>query len=113
MNTKLLLSAFIICASTGAIASQTSTVVTTENFETTIRDTAANISIVTSKEIERSGAKDLVQVLQNIPGISVKRYAGTIKFDIRGLNSMYSDRNSLITLDGVPVSSSQITNLPL
>ena len=120
MNKKLLLSALLICASTVAVAHDTTastklgdTVVTTENFETTVRDTAANISIITSEQIEKSGAKDLVQVLQNVPGISVKRYAGTIKFDMRGLNSMYSDRNSLITLDGVPVTSSQVANLPL
>lgn len=88
-------------------------VITTENFETTVRDTSANISIVTSQEIKDSGAKDLVDVLKNVPGVRVTRYAGTIKFDIRGLNSMYSDRNSLVTLDGVPVSPSQISNLPL
>lgn len=88
-------------------------VITTENFETTVRDTSANISVVTSEEIRESGAKDLVDVLKNVPGIRVTRYAGTIKFDIRGLNSMYSDRNSLITLDGVPVSPSQVSNLPL
>lgn len=88
-------------------------VITTENFETTVRDTSTNISIVTSQEIKDSGAKDLVDVLKNVPGVRVTRYAGTIKFDIRGLNSMYSDRNSLVTLDGVPVSPSQISNLPL
>lgn len=88
-------------------------VITTENFETTVRDTSANISIVTSQEIKDSGAKDLVDVLKNVPEVRVTRYAGTIKFDIRGLNSMYSDRNSLVTLDGVPVSPSQISNLPL
>lgn len=88
-------------------------VITTENFESTVRDTSANISIVTSQEIKDSGAKDLVDVLKNVPGVRVTRYAGTIKFDIRGLNSMYSDRNSLVTLDGVPVSPSQISNLPL
>lgn len=88
-------------------------VISTENFETTVRDTASNISIVTSDEIQESGSKDLVDVLRGVPGVRVTRYAGTIKFDIRGLNSMYSDRNSLITLDGVPVSTNQISNLPL
>lgn len=88
-------------------------VVSTENFETTVRDTPSNVSIVTSNEIQESGAKDLVDVLRTVPGVKVTRYAGTIKFDIRGLNSMYSDRNSLITLDGIPVSASQISNLPL
>lgn len=80
-------------------------VISTENFETSVRDTAANISIVTAKEIEKTGAKNLVDALKNVPGIFVKHYAGGIKFDIRGLNSMYSDRNALITLDGVPVTS--------
>ena len=120
MNKKLLLTSLLVCASTVSLGKENSnfikledSVITTENFETTVRDTPANISIITGEQIEKSGAKDLVQVLQNVPGVSVKRYAGTIKFDIRGLNSMYSDKNSLITLDGVPVSASQISNLPL
>lgn len=120
MNTKLLLGAIIFC-SINLHAEQNSnynfkleeTVISTENFETNVRETAANISIITSEEIEKSAAKDFVDVLKNVPGISVKRYAGTVKFDIRGLNSMYSDRNSLITLDGVPVSSNQVGNLPI
>lgn len=88
-------------------------VISTENFETSVRDTAANISIVTAQEIEKTGAKDLVDALKNVPGIFVKNYAGGIKFDIRGLNSMYSDRNALITLDGVPVTSTQVSNIPI
>lgn len=119
MKKSILLGAFIVTATMalgkedGNFVKLEDTVITTENFETTVRDTPSNISIVTSDEIEKSGAKDLVQALQNVPGISIKRYAGTIKFDIRGLNSMYSDKNALITLDGVPVSASQINNLPI
>lgn len=109
----LLFSIISFGENTNKVIKLSDSVITTENFETTVRDTSANISIVTSQEIKDSGAKDLVDVLKNVPGIRVTRYAGTIKFDIRGLNSMYSDRNSLITLDGVPVSPSQISNLPL
>lgn len=120
MKKKLLCASLIIAASSLVFANDNpnftkleDTVITTENFETTVRDTPANISIITGEQIEKSGAKDLVQALQNVPGISVKRYAGTIKFDIRGVNSMYSDRNTLITLDGVPVSPDQVANLPI
>ncbi len=119
MSKQLLSLSFFICSilALGAGVEKTiklnDSVITTENFETTVRDTSANISIVTSEEIKNSGSKDLVDVLKNVPGVRVTRYAGTIKFDIRGLNSMYSDRNSLITLDGVPVSTSQISSLPL
>lgn len=120
MKKKLLCASLIIAASSLVFANDNpnftkleDTVITTENFETTVRDTPANISIITGEQIEKSGAKDLVQALQNVPGISVKRYAGTIKFDIRGVNSMYSDKNTLITLDGVPVSPDQVANLPI
>lgn len=88
-------------------------VISTENFETSVRDTPANISIVTANEIDKTGAQNLVQILKNVPGVFVKDYAGGIKFDIRGLNSMYSDRNALITLDGVPVTSTQVSNIPV
>lgn len=89
------------------------TVISTENFETNVRSIPANVSIITNQELIESGAKDLVDALKNVPGVRVTRYAGTIKFDIRGLNSMYSDRNALITLDGVPVEAQQISNLPM
>ncbi|MBS9776390.1 MAG: TonB-dependent receptor [Fusobacterium sp.] len=88
-------------------------VITAENFETTVRNTAANVTVVTADDIAKSGAKDLVQALQSVPGIAVKRYAGTIKFDMRGTNSMYSDKNNLVTLDGVPATSKQVSNLPI
>lgn len=88
-------------------------VISSENFETNLKEIPANVSVVTNQELVESGAKDLVDALKNVPGVRVTRYAGTIKFDIRGLNSMYSDRNALITLDGVPVSASQISNLPM
>ncbi len=88
-------------------------VISTQNFETNVRETPANISIVTAEEIKKTGAQDLVDALKHVPGISVKHYAGGIKFDIRGLNSMYSDKNSLITLDGVPITSKQAGNIPI
>lgn len=117
MNKKTLVLSFLVCTLLANGESKgiklEESVITTENFETTVRDTPANVSIVTGEEIEKSGAKDLVDALRNVPGVRVTRYAGTIKFDIRGLNSMYSDRNALLTLDGVPASSSQIANLPM
>lgn len=119
MNKKLLLLSILITGVTYASGGKEKpiklgeSVITTENFETTVRDTPANVSIVTAEEIEKSGARDLVDVLRDVPGIRVVRYAGTIKFDMRGTNSMYSDKNNLITLDGVPSTSSQIANLPL
>ena len=42
-------------------------VISTENFETSVRDTAANISIVTAKEIEKLVQKILLMLLKMFP----------------------------------------------
>ncbi len=81
-------------------------VISTENFETNVRDTPSNISVVTKDEIEKTGAKDLVDALRNVPGLSVKEYAGgDIRFDLRGQNPMYANKNVIVTLDGIPLNS--------
>lgn len=84
----------------------TESVISTENFETNVRDTASNISIITKEEIEKTGAKDLVDALRNVPGLLVKEYAGgDIRFDLRGQNPMYANKNVIVTVDGVPLNS--------
>lgn len=41
-------------------------VISTENFETSVRNTAANITIVTAQEIEEKGAQDLADALRMV-----------------------------------------------
>ena len=81
-------------------------VISTEDFETNVRDTPSNISIITKDEIETTGAKDLVDALRNVPGLLVKEYAGgDIRFDLRGQNPMYANKNIIVTVDGIPLNA--------
>ena len=88
-------------------------VISTENFETTVRNTAANITIVTAQEIEEKGAQDLADALRMVPGIIAKNYYGNIAFDIGGYSSVHAERNTIITYDGVRITSSQASNIPI
>lgn len=88
-------------------------VISTENFETTVRNTAANITIVTAQEIEEKGAQDLADALRMVPGIIAKNYYGNIAFDIGGYSSVHAERNNIITYDGVRITSSQASNIPI
>ena len=49
-------------------------VITAQNFKTTVKNTASNVTIVTAKDIEEMGAQNLVDALRMVPGIMVKNY---------------------------------------
>lgn len=69
------------------------TVVSTENFETKVRDTPANVSIVTAEDIQNTGATTLVDALRNVPGLYTREYQnGEVRFDLRGQNAMYANK---------------------
>ena len=81
-------------------------VISTENFETNVRETPANITVVTAEEIEKTGAVTLVDALRNVPGLHAREYQdGEVRFDLRGQNAMYANKNIIVTVDGVPVNS--------
>ena len=111
MNKKLLLLSLLIVSGVAKGGENKSfvkledTVITTQNFETTVRDTPTNISIITAEEIEKSGSTNLVQVLRDVPGLFAREYAGgEIRFDLRGQNPMYANKNIIVTIDGVPIN---------
>lgn len=76
-------------------------VITSQNFGTTVRNTASNITIITAKEIKEKGAMDLIDALRMAPGILVKNYYGSIALDIGGYSSTHAYKNNIITIDGV------------
>lgn len=88
-------------------------VISSQNFKTNVKNTAANISIVTAKEMEKKGAQDLADALRMVPGIMVKNYYGNIAFDIGGYSSVHAERNAIITFDGVKISSKDASTIPL
>lgn len=67
--------------------------------------TPKNVTVLTSEEIENSGAKNIAEVLNTVAGVNVKYMGGRdATFDIRGQGET-SISNVLVLLDGVPLNS--------
>ena len=80
------------------------TTISGDGFENTIRDTPKNISIVTSKDIEVSGAKNIIEALRMVPSIKVSQGSGnTGIIDIRG-QGKNSGRNTSVLIDGIKMT---------
>lgn len=84
------------------------TLITTENFETTVLDTAKDITIVTQEEIQNKGATTVAQALKGVSGIRITKMDGDgdYKFDLRGFGAT-AKNNTLVLLDGIPLNSVQ------
>ena len=83
------------------------TLITTENFETTVLDTAKDITIVTQEEIQNKGANTVAEALKGVPGLTVSKMDGSdAQFDLRGFGAT-AGQNTLVLLDGIPLNSVQ------
>lgn len=80
------------------------TVVSAEKFETNVRETTKNVSVIEKEEIKKSGAKSLIELLQNIPGIFVSSGFGSGTIDFRGQGEA-SKNNVLVLVDGVSLNT--------
>jgi len=81
-----------------------SVVVTADREAEQLRDVGSSVSVISSDEIARSGARWLVDVLQFAPGVSVVQSgpAGSVtQVFLRGANSSHT----LFLIDGVKVNS--------
>lgn len=64
--------------------------------------TPSIVSVITVEDIKNMGARELVDVLQTIPGFElVKNFSGEVGIGIRGVKSYYTSK-LLIMIDGVP-----------
>ena len=91
------------------IASQklNETVISTENFETSVLDTAKNITIVTQEEIQAKGANTVAEALKGVPGLTISTLdGGEPAFDLRGYGAT-AYQNTLILIDGIPLNNIQ------
>ena len=89
------------------------TTISGDGFENTIRDTPKNITIVTAKDIEESGAKDVVEAVKSVPGVKVGN--GTKNYgiiDIRGQGAA-AGSNTAIIVDGVKMNSMDMSGFNL
>jgi len=80
------------------------TVVTSDSFGTPVRETAKNMTVISAKEIKEKGAKTIADVLRGVPGVVVRQMDGTSPtIDLRGSGAT-AQFNTVILLDGIPVS---------
>lgn len=110
-KTLTLAAILVVGASMTAIAEENiasqrlnETVISTENFETSVLDTAKNVTIVTQEDIQNKGANTVAEALRGVPGLVVGGYdGGSPKFDMRGSGAT-ANSNTLVLLDGIPLN---------
>lgn len=111
---KYLMLAAILAVGTTAMAEEkiasqklNETVISTENFETSVLDTAKNITIVTQEEIQAKGANTVAEALKGVPGLTISTLdGGEPAFDLRGYGAT-AYQNTLILIDGIPLNNIQ------
>lgn len=109
---KALMVAAILTVSTTIMAEEniasrrlTESVISTENFETSVLDTAKNVTIVTQEDIQNKGASTVAEALRGVPGLIVNSIGGSDPvFDLRGSGAT-AKSNTLVLLDGIPLNA--------
>lgn len=112
MKKLMLLTAILAVGSTAfseTIGTQKldATVISQENFETTVQKVAKDIQIVTAEDIANKGATTIADALKGVPGLTISKLDGKdATFDLRGFGGTAAS-NTLVLLDGVPINSLQ------
>ena len=81
-----------------------SVVYSTTGFETEMRKTASNPSIVTAKEIEEKNYKTVDEILADIPSVNIVKQGKDSIIDLRGQGDK-AKQNVQILVDGVQMNS--------
>lgn len=90
-------------------------VITTTGFETSVRNTTSNITVINSTEIQEKGYKSVEEILQSQPTINLTKDAFGSRVDLRGQGGNKARSNVKILVDGVsivPLNKSH-SSLPL
>src|SRR5690606_16758140 len=108
--TRAVLGAMVAC-SAASVAAQSvqqldTVVVTAAGHEQQIIDAPASISVITREELEKKSYTDIVDAVQNIPGVHVTGGGSSQDISIRGMAPSYT----LYLVDGRPVSSGRSVN---
>jgi iron complex outermembrane recepter protein len=94
-------------------------VVTASKTQTEVRDVPAAVSVLSSTNIEQSGATNFTEAIKTVPGVSMGSFGENFNsIQLRGLPRFGNENEAvLILLDGVPQTdarnSSQLLTLPL
>ncbi len=89
-------------------------VVTATRNKEEIRQVPANVSIITAKEIEESGATSIVEVLDRLENIQVRTYSGNPSealIDLRGFGGDNPFGRTLVLLDGKRLNNPDMSSI--
>jgi len=95
-------------------------VVTATRTETVLQETPANITVITSDEMEQKGATTLIDIFKEEPSITTKSFSGNVKqssIDMRGYGEA-APQNVLFLIDGrrvnnVDISGADLAQIPV
>ncbi len=90
-------------------------IVTAERIATPIGEAPANVSIITKEDIEDSGARTIIDVFDNEPGLTTSNLMGSPKraqVDIRGYGEA-APQNVLFLVDGRRINSIDLSGTDL
>lgn len=116
---KTLLAAFIISAAayaenTAEVTLDKTYVKSTNGFEETLQNTPKNIQVITQSEIEEKNYKDVYEILENSPLITIKNDAVGQSIEMRG-SGLNSKGTVQVMVDGMSLNPIDINHgaLPL
>jgi len=118
MGIRFLVAAAGITAAIPVFAQQASeltteeVVVTATRFEQTGADTPIGVATIDRRQIEDSGAQNVIQVLSRIAGIGFRDNTGSPDWqvDLRGFGAN-GDQNTLILVDGLRINDNEINSV--
>lgn len=95
-------------------------VVTATRTETVLQETPANITVITSDEMEQKGSTTLIDIFKEEPSITTKSFSGNVKqssIDMRGYGEA-APQNVLFLIDGrrvnnVDISGADLAQIPV
>ena len=104
IHSKPVIAALLLSGPAWAQTQLPDTTVTASRFEEAVESATRSVSVVTRTGIERSGARDISEVLRQFPGVQIGRNGGPGQATSIFLRGTASDQ-VLILIDGVPVQS--------
>jgi outer membrane receptor for ferrienterochelin and colicin len=84
-------------------------VVTATKVESDTPETGSSVTVITADEIEKKGKQTLLEVLQDVPGLSIMQhgpYGGTASIYLRGTKPGHT----LVMLDGIELNDTMKTD---
>lgn len=100
----LALSSILAAADNETIVELEKTTITAQKFETNVRETTKNVTVIEQEEIEKSGAKSVTDLLKTVPGINVGAGFGSGTIDFRGQGEA-SKNNVLVLVNGISINT--------